>query len=587
MKPLTRRLAVPLLLLVWLLVAAQACDQSRPDADGDEASAIEPTASAAEPAKTNPQGDDPGALPGEAAPGTKDVEDIGGPESPAILVLSSLKGYLEPCGCSAEVLLGGIERITGYVAAAREIYPDTLMLDAGDMLFEFAELEDHVIGQEKAKADVIVAAQKALGTQATVPGERDFALGADFYFEKMKAAGVTPIAANLSVKGHPLEASKVLELGDMTVGVIGAVDPALYDEVEEAEAADFTARETAAELVAQRPDLDAVVLLMHGDLAAARAALEQAQGAIDFAIIGHGPRETDQSYAVGGGHTLEPYDQGRYVGVLKLYDRAEGTDFVNAQTGSASELEKIERQIAHVDASIAKFSPSERKANPPILQKLRDRLADLKARRDKIKSTGIEVPDKADAFVWAPVPMEPGYPINEALRDQRQAYNKSLRELAEVREPLPPVDGEPFFIGSNQCATCHGEAHDFWTKTRHAQAVETLEERDKLFDDSCIGCHVVGYDKPGGSVIGKLEYDAELGGQTIHKNLEDVGCETCHGPGSAHRMAPVGPDGLAQHITRDPTVDACMQCHVPEHSPRFNFEAYLEEITGPGHERSK
>jgi hypothetical protein len=26
-----------------------------------------------------------------------------------------------------------------------------------------------------------------------------------------------------------------------------------------------------------------------------------------------------------------------------------------------------------------------------------------------------------------------------------------------------------------------------------------------------------------------------------------------------------------------------MQCHVPEHSPKFDYESYVERITGEGH----
>jgi hypothetical protein len=29
-----------------------------------------------------------------------------------------------------------------------------------------------------------------------------------------------------------------------------------------------------------------------------------------------------------------------------------------------------------------------------------------------------------------------------------------------------------------------------------------------------------------------------------------------------------------------------MTCHVPEHSPNFNFESYVQDVTGEGHPMS-
>jgi hypothetical protein len=166
---ISRRWWVLLAILgLWAAVMAQACERNaeRADTNGPVAKSDSNQEGGA---KVDEVGEGPTTLPGEAKPGTVQPKSPG-PEGPAVFFLSGLKGYLEPCGCSAEVLLGGIDRITGYVAAAQKLYPDTVMLDAGDMLFEFAELEEHAIPQEKAKTDVIVAAQKALGTEVTVPG---------------------------------------------------------------------------------------------------------------------------------------------------------------------------------------------------------------------------------------------------------------------------------------------------------------------------------------------------------------------------------------------------------------------------------
>ncbi|MFB6373045.1 MAG: multiheme c-type cytochrome [Bradymonadaceae bacterium] len=517
------------------------------------------------------------ALPGEAEAGERQPEDVG-PEAPGIFFMAGLKGYLEPCGCSADVLLGGAERIVGYVQAARELYPDSLMLDAGDMLFERAELEDHKVPQAKAKTDVIVAMQKALGTKVTVPGERDFALGPELYLDKIEQTGAEIVAANLTINGNGYPGAKRLEVGDWQLGVVGAVDPALYEGVEGVQASEIAG--AVREALGSLEETDAVVALFHGGLNKAKELLE-AHDAIDFIVVGHDPRETDQVDEVNNGYTLEAYDQGRYVGILKLFGSGKLDPFANAKTGSESELENINRQIAHVEESIEELPPAPPGEGPAVLKRLRERLDELEARRREINHADLEVAEDQKSFLYRPVPMKPGYPIAKSIREKRVAFNAELEDLnRQVDRQVPPVpEGE----ATNQCATCHSKAHDFWKGTLHAKALETLQKRDKAWDQECIGCHVVGYEKPGGSVLGKLKYKEKVDGQTLTKNLQDVGCENCHGPGSKHRAQP---DGKPQYIDDGTGKQVCKQCHVPEHSPRFNYETYVDKITGEGHERS-
>jgi len=104
----------------------------------------------------------------------------------------------------------------------------------------------------------------------------------------------------------------------------------------------------------------------------------------------------------------------------------------------------------------------------------------------------------------------------------------------------------------------------------HATAWKTLEDRGQQFDLDCIGCHVTGWDRPGGSNLAHND------------KLRDVQCETCHGPGSIH----VAKGGLEKPsaVKLAPPQDLCAsQCHTKEHSDTFQLEAYLRDVIGPGH----
>jgi hypothetical protein len=331
------------------------------------------------------------------------------------------------------------------------------------------------------------------------------------------------------------------------------------------------------------------VLLLHGGLADAKQILRD-NSFLDFVLVGSGPRETDQVDAVNRGFTLEPYDQGRYLGVLKLYGAAARTSsFSNAREGSQAEVEKIDRQIAHVNRNLDRLATQK---GTPMTTTLRGRIKELEERRSEIAHADLQIVPGKPTFLWRTVPMDGEIRGDDKIGEKRKVYNESLEELSKMvaRKVVAVPDSEPAFVGSSECAVCHVEEHKFWKGTSHGHALDTLVDRDKAFDGKCIGCHVVGYDKPGGSVLGQLRYTADVktaDGVSVatEKNLEHVGCESCHGPGAFHRFAPVDENGRPQHILSNPTEAVCTQCHVPEHSPRFDFDLYMKKILGPGHQR--
>ena len=158
-----------------------------------------------------------------------------------------------------------------------------------------------------------------------------------------------------------------------------------------------------------------------------------------------------------------------------------GSISVLAPAGAASEteIEKIEKLIAHKKSQLDRFPPSKRRENPPILKRLKSDGKKYEKELETLKTAGVEVPEEGNAFIYRPVPLEPGLPISEALNERRNAFNKNLQELQmKVEREIPPVEeGEAFFVGNNECARCHVEEQKFWEETKHAQAVETLEER--------------------------------------------------------------------------------------------------------------
>jgi len=140
------------------------------------------------------------------------------------------------------------------------------------------------------------------------------------------------------------------------------------------------------------------------------------------------------------------------------------------------------------------------------------------------------------------------------------------------------------YLGANKCKMCHVKEHKAWGGTEHAKAVESLktasaEEVKKFADllkveitgsadktEACLVCHTTGMGLAGG-------YPAA--DSTVNANLAFVGCESCHGPGSAHKAA--AKEAKKAAINGGVTEAMCKNCHTPEMSPKFDFAEYKKK----------
>lgn len=79
----------------------------------------------------------------------------------------------------------------------------------------------------------------------------------------------------------------------------------------------------------------------------------------------------------------------------------------------------------------------------------------------------------------------------------------------------------------------------------------------RIYEDSCIGCHVTDFDPEA------FQADPNRDLESVAADL-GVGCESCHGPGSAHVAAPAEPDGIVNPaaLTTDQQIHVCAQCHI-------------------------
>jgi hypothetical protein len=145
------------------------------------------------------------------------------------------------------------------------------------------------------------------------------------------------------------------------------------------------------------------------------------------------------------------------------------------------------------------------------------------------------------------------------------------------------------YVGINTCALCHSGgliAQDMvqsWQTTGHSQIfTEGIDGLLGHYSQSCLACHTVGYDQNTNAVNGGFDDIATQIGWTFPpvqtngnwaaldprlKNLANIQCENCHGPGSEH-AASLGNTNVSNWPRLELTVNTgdCNQCHdAPTH----------------------
>jgi hypothetical protein len=156
--------------------------------------------------------------------------------------------------------------------------------------------------------------------------------------------------------------------------------------------------------------------------------------------------------------------------------------------------------------------------------------------------------------------------VREVLRKHRiLVAEEKLREKLADQKPLP--DGLSY-VGTARCGECHEQDLELWKNSKHSRAWDTLDRAEKdparygwpvtQYPD-CVSCHVVGY----GDKTGFVSPDTT-------PDLANVGCEQCHGAGSAHSAAPTTAR-MGKVGGGTPSV-VCTQCHDYEQSPDFDYQ---------------
>ena len=521
-----------------------------------------------------------------------DTSKGAGPEKPAtsddgraqfkLFAFGRVLGTIAPCGCTTEPL-GGVQFAFGYMEknskpGARAViepgsflYPDPAGPDwpqdeaAWKQAHDRAALLSHRFGK--------------LGDTTLVSGLGPTDVASPQGADALMKHPLPRVAANVTVPvKSKIVPHQILELKDngvtWKVGVTAVVDPSALGADKLGEVAPAAPALTKQLAAMKKDGAQFTIALAHGERSFAESLAREVKG-LDMVVVGvvdgvDRERLGTPPAALEGTYVVEPGTQLQTITELSLsVDATKGVPELS-KWKVAPPKSSVQGELARVEARIEKF-----KADPSADAKF---IARLEAERDNLTKTLEAGPPTGDAVaVLDQVKVTCKLPPDDEAKTALHDYTKAVavaneKRFADVEAP-PAPDGTASYTGTETCSDCHDEAQEFWETTVHASAYQTLVDTNQQFDLECVGCHVTGFRKPGGSEVVK------------NAGLKDVQCEVCHGPGSLHSED--GGEDLSLIKLEAPAKLCATECHTPEHSDTFEYEAYLRDILGPGHGENK
>ena len=464
----------------------------------------------------------------------------------AIVLSGQSFGYLQPCGCS-KPQYGGLVRRYNLVQQMKALDWPVVALDLGDVAQKSGP-------QAKLKYKYAMSMLDKIGYSAVGIGKHELQMPLLDALSEHSLNNPNPslLAANLvNAKTNPViltmvKDTKIIRVpkADMTVGVFGLVAPSVNGDIKDNKV-HFTPNtrvvlhDALSELKKQSPDVN--VLLYQGSEKEAKLLADYCAKNfknlpnvdIILCLSDHSePPATPELVTGTNTRIINVGHKGRYVGVVGVFPAKKG----------ARNKYKLEYQLVSIGPKLD--TPEGQEDNHLITKMLEDYTSDVKAGNLIMQ-----------------------YPSN----------------LHEVQLKFP----EAKYVGSDRCERCHKSEYKVWEKSYHAHAYKTLVDVKhpslRQFDGECISCHVIGFEHNTG-------YGDALKAGNVEraKMLRNVGCESCHGPGSEHIR---NKNNKKIHMAMNPwkhrpnpklAMDTfCQKCHDIDNDVHWNFKRKWPKIIHP------
>ena len=407
----------------------------------------------------------------------------------AIAFTGQMYGYLQPCGCSYPQY-GGLARRFNFLKSLRDKGWPLVATDLGD-------LAPRKGPQALLKYDTAMSALGLMKYSGISLGKNEFYLPLDEALVVPLNNKLAPriLAANLNEDDLGVLPWKIVKEGNVTIGLTGVIGPGIIEEgktkFKDVKFNPNAGKQVLSDLGSHKPDI--VMILYQGSEDEAKACadicakLRKTNPQIPKvdAILCLEKEEEPAGIAKKQGDTLifGIGHKGRYVGVLGAFRNKDDGPF------------ELKYQLVSIGPEWD--TPKGKEKDNPVMVLMEEYAKKVKDRNYLTK-----------------------YPRN--------------------KHPVQLGSENAKYIGSDACGNCHAHAYKIWEAKdikglAHSRAFKSLEEAKhpslRQFDGECVSCHVVGFQYNTG-------YADPANNERTNLKLLNVGCESCHGPGSDHADNP-------------------------------------------------
>ena len=436
------------------------------------------------------------------------------------MIFGDMRGYFEPCGCSPETDLGGLNRLGGSIDLQRTRWPNLEVYSTGN----------HFHGTE-------------------------FRLQESFIQKGLELLKPTAMLLGLSEWKHIHKLSSEQRSGYLLSHHNPAQTYGLKKHVLSAHSLIFGLHHTE-QLSPQRKDFRymrkqqlrwpqkrSVLLLATENSAGFFDEFSHQLWLFDLIVLTH-PQPISHTQIVPA--RLRPE-----LAVL-LY-RELGKTVMSTSLGGSALTSLGLPSLTAPSSSFSSFSSSSFSSDGslPALQKLME-AADSNSSATSTQDT--RNPTKP-RLLWLTKDVPKTQIMESVVTKYRLAQKQQFKE--SIASKLTHL-GSSLFMGSESCAGCHPSAYKVWKSSAHGSAFATLSAKNQHENQTCIVCHVVALQTQGGFIS-----------ESYTPHLKNVGCESCHGP-RAHHLQAVH-DGTTFTQTSNPW--NCSGCHHPPHVTGFDQQS--------------
>ena len=437
---------------------------------------------------------------------------------------------------------------------------------------------------EKAQAEGIVAAMNSMHYSAAGVAAEDLAAGVDFLRDMQKAASFSWLSVNLqdTKRGKPLFLPHILhQVGDITIGVIGLTGP-----LKKNQNSDLLANISVLPWVDTLPKLingikeqvDMIILLSSYPESVNKVIAKRFKD-IHLIIESGGKAGNKEPELINNTLLCRTMERGKYLGVLRIDWKKSATWGKNIDKKIKELRNKLDRVLwllGRLEKEKAGQDLSGNKRYQTLLQERKELNEEIERLQASVKTESAEAPSTySNNFIALATSLPDDPEVKAIVLKTRRRVNELNRQV--LKQESKSLKGESTghmgintLSGWKKCRQCHPRQTAFWQQTQHAQAFQTLVAEEQQFKPDCIRCHVTLPSYKTGSFS-----DNSLRMIRMKPQLQNVGCETCHGPGKKHSAQP------ETTPLRLPSRSLCLSCHTEEHDDNFQFEEDIKKIGCP------